>query len=159
MVEVKCGNCEKIFFNYASNYRKFCSRTCSGLGKWKEPAYRAHMVEVHKGLPQTQESRLKRSKQMTGNKHPQWQGGKTNEDRRLRGTGKYKDWRRAVFERDNFTCQDCGVRGVYLHADHIKQFAHYPELRFELSNGRSLCVPCHKKTDTYLWKGLKAVTK
>jgi 5-methylcytosine-specific restriction endonuclease McrA len=36
-----------------------------------------------------------------------------------------------------------------LQADHIKPFAHHPELRFDVNNGRTLCVPCHRKTDTY----------
>jgi len=67
----------------------------------------------------------------------------------IRGSVEYKVWRKAVFERDNYTCVNCGKRGVELNADHIKQFAYYPELRFELSNGRTLCVPCHKATDTY----------
>jgi 5-methylcytosine-specific restriction endonuclease McrA len=61
----------------------------------------------------------------------------------------YLEWRNNVFERDNFTCQDCDQIGGYLNADHIKPFAFYPELRFELSNGRTLCHDCHKKTDTY----------
>ena len=55
-------------------------------------------------------------------------------------------WRKAVFERDNYTCQICRVRGKYLEADHIKPFAYFPELRFELTNGRTLCRKCHDKT-------------
>ena len=66
----------------------------------------------------------------------------------------YKAWRTLVFERDDFTCQECGIKNglgktVYFHADHIKPFAYYPEFRFEVSNGRTLCVPCHRKTPTY----------
>lgn len=73
----------------------------------------------------------------------------------------YKLWRKAVFKRDNYTCIWCGIKGSepkgFLNADHIKPFSLYPELRFELSNGRTLCVPCHKKTDTYKGKILKYV--
>lgn len=58
-------------------------------------------------------------------------------------------WRKAVFERDDYTCQICGVRGVQIQADHIKPYRFFPNLRWELSNGRVLCVPCHKKTPTY----------
>ena len=37
-------------------------------------------------------------------------------------------------------------------ADHVKPWALYPELRYDLDNGRTLCVPCHKKTETYGYK-------
>lgn len=75
--------------------------------------------------------------------------GKTTEDKRIRVSVVYKAWRTLVFERDDYTCKDCGVRGGKLHADHIKPFAFYPELRFEVTNGRTLCIPCHQKTPTY----------
>lgn len=61
----------------------------------------------------------------------------------------YKEWRRRVFMRDDFTCQECWARGGQLHADHVKPWSTHPESRYELSNGKTLCVTCHRKTDTW----------
>lgn len=41
------------------------------------------------------------------------------------------------------------------NADHIKSFKDHPELRTDLQNGRTLCVDCHRKTDTYGRPGRK----
>lgn len=82
-------------------------------------------------------------------RHPSWRGGIAPMNKIIRGSLRYREWRESVFARDNWTCIWCGIRGGILHPDHIKPFALYPELRFELSNGRTLCVPCHKLTDTY----------
>lgn len=81
--------------------------------------------------------------------HYNWQGGITPLNKKLRNSFEYKQWRESVFKRDNYTCRECGTRGVYLHADHIKPFAYFPEIRFELSNGRTLCIDCHENTDTF----------
>ena len=61
----------------------------------------------------------------------------------------------AVFEKDAFTCQMCFKIGGTLQADHIKPWAFFPELRYDLSNGRTLCVPCHKTTykEALKWRG------
>lgn len=67
-------------------------------------------------------------------------------DRLARYSVEAAKWRKAVFERDDYSCQVCRVRGGYLEADHIKPWAYFPDLRFELSNGRTLCRPCHDKT-------------
>lgn len=75
--------------------------------------------------------------------------GLTARNERDRKSVAYKEWRLAVFQRDDHTCQICKKRGGTLHADHIKPFAYFPELRFDIANGRTLCVPCHKGTDTY----------
>ena len=91
-------------------------------------------------------------KYYSGSRNPMWEGGKTNKLRALRNSLEYKLWRESVYKRDDYTCVWCGQRSGELQADHIKPFADYPELRFAIDNGRTLCVDCHKTTDTYLGK-------
>lgn len=84
--------------------------------------------------------------------NPMWKNGISEINDRIRHTKEYILWRTAVFMRDDYTCQGCGERGGRLEADHIKPFSLYPELRFAIDNGRTLCHECHKQTDTYGWK-------
>lgn len=79
----------------------------------------------------------------------------TPKKRRERYIKSMVEWKKAVFERDNYTCQICKTRGVKLEADHIKPYEYFPELRLELSNGRTLCVPCHRQTPTWGRRGQK----
>lgn len=85
-----------------------------------------------------------------------WKGGITPINHKIRSSMEYKEWRKSVFERDGYCCTACGYKREAgaerreFNADHIKPFALYPELRFELSNGRTLCVPCHRQTPSYL---------
>ncbi len=78
-----------------------------------------------------------------------WKGGITPINKAIRNSIEYEEWRTKVFERDLYTCQHCGQIGGYLEADHIKPFAYYPDLRFTIGNGRTLCRPCHMKTPTH----------
>lgn len=87
----------------------------------------------------------KKRPNMTGEKHPSYKGGKNYLVKHIRSSIEYRQWRTAVFERDNYTCQNCNTRGVYIEADHIKPFCLYEELRFDVSNGRTLCKGCHYK--------------
>ena len=85
-----------------------------------------------------------------GEKHWNWQGGITPINQVIRNSFEYRLWRTAVFQRDGYTCIWGGKEhGKKLNADHIKPFALFPELRFAIDNGRTLCINCHKKTSTY----------
>lgn len=83
-----------------------------------------------------------------GENNPNWKGGTSRIYKTGYYSSEYKQWRRDVFSRDNYTCQDCGETG-YVTAHHIKSFAHYPDLRFDINNGKTLCQSCHSKTDNY----------
>lgn len=87
-----------------------------------------------------------------------WKGGITPKNQAIRTSTKYKQWRTAVFTRDDYTCQRCFIKGTKLHAHHIKTFSKYPDLRFKVSNGLTLCVPCHSMTDTYAAKFFRQPT-
>ncbi len=106
------------------------------------------------GRKKTLDHRIKIGLSNKGSRSARWKGGITKLNTALRNTIEYRDWRRRVFERDHFTCQMCGQIGGKLNADHIKSFALYPEHRFNLSNGRTLCIECHKRTDTYAGKAI-----
>lgn len=67
---------------------------------------------------------------------------------KIRKSSEYKDWRKKILERDNYSCVNCGSREM-LEIDHIKPLALFPSLALDLNNGRVLCHSCHKKTDTY----------
>ncbi len=94
------------------------------------------------------ESRLKMSRAKQGEKNINWKGGVTSKRQEGYNNWQTKQWRREVFRRDNHTCQDCRDT-KYLNAHHIKEVSQYPELRFNVENGITLCLKCHKLTDNY----------
>lgn len=109
-------------------------------GRIRSQETRKKIGAFHKARPRPNER---------GSKSVHWKGGVTPLNAVIRTSLEYRLVREACFERDNFTCIWCGQHGGKLNADHIKPFAHYPELRLALDNLRTLCVPCHKTTDTF----------
>lgn len=132
---------------------------------------RKGLVSNFKGKTHTLEAKVKNSLNHIGKlakeNNPNWKGGTYGTERhRAMGETKYKAWRSAVFARDNYTCQICQQYNGILHADHIKKWADFPELRYEASNGRTLCRACHYyvtfKTNmpaTSLWGLAKALDR
>lgn len=66
-----------------------------------------------------------------------------------RNMPEYIEWRSAVYARDNYKCRECGD-SKSLNAHHVKQWAHYPELRFDVDNGLTLCAKCHAKKHPHI---------
>lgn len=136
----------------SSNHSKFW------LGKKLSTETRKKLSESHKGKigywsgkkrPWLSERNKTINKQRVGEKHWNWRGGITPLNKKIRMSLEYKLWRKSVFERDNYTCVWCNKSNCELNADHIKPFAYYPELRFAIDNGRTLCKLCHLSTETY----------
>ena len=110
----------------------------------------------------------KPSPRWNGKNNPNWKGGIAPINKKIRTSLEYKLWRKAIFERDNYTCQWCGKIGGKLNVDHIKSFSKIKEQYslktiedcklclelWDISNGRTLCVFCHYKTDTYGGKSI-----
>ena len=79
-----------------------------------------------------------------GENHWNWKGGITPQNQKERNSTQYKQWRDAVFARDNYTCQSCGQRGGRLNAHHISAWAKDKDRRLDISNGITLCSCCHR---------------
>ena len=88
-----------------------------------------------------------------GSQHWNWKGGVSGVAIRLRQSSPYKKWRTAVFQRDEWTCQGCGVRGGDLRAHHLVKFSTILQLPIDMlndliwavENGMTFCNDCHKE--------------
>ena len=86
----------------------------------------------------------KHNNKIMGDNHWNWKGGNSTERHNDMGTLEYKLWRTAVFERDEYACIKCrSNKSGSLEADHIKPWAVFPELRYAIDNGQTLCENCH----------------
>lgn len=80
-----------------------------------------------------------------GSSHHSWRPDKSPSScaNAVRRSAEYRDWRKAVYVRDEYTCRICGRRGGHLHAHHLNSFTAFPDLRYELANGVTLCSEHH----------------
>jgi hypothetical protein len=104
-----------------------------------------HKTRIGIERPDAKEILAKNRLEHKGKKHWNWQGGITPENHLLRRTPEYNEWRKAVYKRDKYICTICNVKQKYPIAHHLKSFNEYPALRFEVNNGITVCMSCHKK--------------
>ena len=175
-IKCNCDYCgkeiNKTLTEYNKNKNHFCNRECQG--KWKSenltgennPSWQGGNIkcncdycgkEIEK-LPShiknnkhtfcSQECKNKwRSKFERGENHPHYNPNITQEEREQeRSYSEYKDWRKEVYERDNYTCQCCGDnKGHNLNAHHIYGYTEHKDLRTDVDNAVTLCEDCHKR--------------
>lgn len=121
------------------------------------------------GKRHSQETKTKISEFFQGlqirEQNPNWKGGITPLAELIRKSFKYRQWRSDVFTRDDFTCQECGRRGVLLNSHHLESFAFIMEINdiqtyeqamdceelWNINNGITLCKMCHEETKKKSW--------
>lgn len=118
------------------------------LNFWKDEEYRNHNLALLRDKEKIHMRAKKYSEKYQSVQESEWSGFLTPEQTRIRGSAEYAEWRKAVFKRDNYTCQCCVARScaghpVTLHAHHLDGFALNKHLRFDINNGITLCCNCH----------------
>lgn len=108
--------------------------------------WRKNIGEAGRGREMSVEQRIATSLRFKGEKCHLWKGGITPLNQTIRHSMEYVQWRKLVFERDDWTCNQCHKRGGNMEAHHIKEFHLYPDFRFDINNGETLCKPCHDST-------------
>jgi len=103
--------------------------------------------------PRTEEQNRKLSATIQGISYEEWEDYKSSERQKKWNSKEWQIVRKAVFERDNYTCQECGDRNyggrgksLKLECHHKREWICFPELRMDLDNLITLCVKCHNKT-------------
>ena len=171
LVKVVCSVCGKEIFRQQAQAAKWAEFICSGecRSKWMQGKYKGenspkfckvericewcgkqYLVFKAEGDKTRFCSKQCRndwqSSMMSGENHYNWRGGVT-EARHLDMTSReYKVWRDRVFQRDHYTCQMCGDNtGGNLNAHHIKAYKDFPDSRYDVDNGITLCKTCHIK--------------
>lgn len=114
-------------------------------GKSISTEHKQALINSNIGRIKSLEERTKISNALSREKSPSWKGGISDVNVKIRNGSLYKRWRKAVLIRDEYCCQLCIDKTAEdLEAHHIKGFASFPELRFDVNNGLTICEPCHK---------------
>jgi hypothetical protein len=126
-------------------------KSLAGMGKVVSTETRLKMSQKAKGRKLSSgtvnkiiATKMKNGTIKKGCSHYRWKGGRSWE--RFKNP-QYQEWRNAVLARDNYTCTSCTrqckkyEKGLAAH--HIKNYADHPELRYDVSNGITMCRKCH----------------
>ena len=143
----QCSNTlNKLIENRKDKDKKNRIKKCEGCGKkmdWSVD-YRRTAISVFINMKFcTKKCADENGFRYVGKDHPNFR----KFSRRKLPQKKRSVWfRREVLKRDMNVCQRCFKKerkNCPVVAHHIKTVKDYPELRFEISNGLTICVPCH----------------
>lgn len=136
-----------------SNFRKNLAIARSKVFKKEgNPFYgKKHTEETRRAISETKRTSEKTCRGKDNSAYIDGRSKQYKDKRKeFHQTLEYRLFREAVFKRDNFTCVLCGESpSGKLCVDHIKSYRYHPNLRTEKSNGRTLCIYCHRKTPNY----------
>ncbi len=147
-MELKCSSCGKLrVVQYREPSRRngkcrHCARYRGGRKSYSKHGWTKEAWMLHtkiNGIP----NRRTFTKAMMGPLHHNWRGGITAPNKLARGTSEIAEWRLSVFQRDDYTCRICKVKGGNMNAHHILSFATDKNLRHDIDNGVALCRKCH----------------
>jgi hypothetical protein len=131
------GYCSICGVKTLDKYSTMC-RSCCKKGK---PAWNKGLKGFMKGRKVSLSTRIKQSEAQLGEKNHMWKGGTTRESQKR--NFRYWEFKDAVIQRDGSVCTICGRFCMYPIVHHVLHSADYPELKHDVSNGKTLCHDCH----------------
>ncbi len=163
----KCFRCGKEFRVrfYRKNVAKYCGNSCrakvvaeSNYKKNNNFGFKKGIVPWNKGLTKETNETLKKisafyknnkeiqlRKRQTGKYHFNWKG-ENRKKRQERHDSAYQYWHKQCKKRDEHRCRinnkDCFG---YCVVHHILPWRDYPELRYNINNGITLCQAHHPR--------------
>lgn len=145
-----CEICRKTFKGQRANANKFCSKECyieyhriKNKERICPTCGKVFIAKTSEDKYCSWECYNQDRHMPTKENHWNWQGGISilNDNR---DSAEYKQWRKLVYERDGYKCTQCGSKDK-LNAHHLKSWKDFPELRYDINNGITLCEKCHIK--------------
>lgn len=136
-----CGFERKIQFFL---YKELCQKCAQRILNEKPETLARKSAHMKKLATDYREVLINFSKLRSGENSVNWNKNKTNEERLLeRSTPENRAWAAQVKSRDDYTCVICAARGGKLVSHHLMAYGAYPELRYDIDNGVTLCKTCH----------------
>jgi predicted restriction endonuclease len=156
-----CKECKKEYLvhYYRKDNSNFCCFKCmnnnkigkpswnKGLTKktdkrvdYKRYSFKKGNIPWSAGVPRTLTQRINDS--LIKKPREKFDGFIETENRRIRKSGKYVNWRNNVFKKFNYNCVICNSKNKNLNAHHLNNF-HSNKNNFDLDNGVVLCKKHH----------------
>lgn len=161
-----CDNCGKVLIG---SQRRFCGSICKGIFYYKKSLVTVSCVcgrvfKVSKYNPSTGKCRScvesEKASSREGSRNAAWRGGHRHWVKGKLGRDKdglsWKVQRKLAWERDNYTCQDCGKHKVGWKPNVHHVIPYRISSSHALSNLKCLCKRCHKIAEAKikeLWVG------